>query len=275
MKKCEYTLLSGSGVLIKSFRSCVGPEIREYREHHHTECELSLFIKGEGIYKVGEKCYEYKEGDVFLFGSHEVHCITEIRRDTEILNVHFEPRLLWESVDLLKLFFARSKSFENRFENCKLLSDFIIKIECELCEKKPCHEINVRFFLLHALVYIVREFDYIDKSVEVSVEGSQISAVKKALRYINENLQDKITLKSLADLSFLSEPYFSTLFKKYNGISVTEYITIKRVERAIELLKTENLSKLEIAERCGFSSSSNFYKAFSRVTGKSPSYYTE
>ena len=56
-----------------------------------------------------------------------------------------------------------------------------------------------------------------------------------------------------------------------NSVSPWEYITIKRVEKAIELLRTTNLTKLDIAQRCGFSSSSNFYKAFSKVTGKTPS----
>ena len=63
-------------------------------------------------------------------------------------------------------------------------------------------------------------------------------------------------------------------FKKFNGISPWEYITIKRVENAVELIKNTNMTKLEIAEKCGFSSSSNFYKAFFNITGKKPSDYS-
>ena len=58
-----------------------------------------------------------------------------------------------------------------------------------------------------------------------------------------------------------------------NGISPWEYITIKRVEKAIGLLKTTNDTKLNIAMQCGFNSSSNFYKAFFRITGKKPGSY--
>jgi AraC-like DNA-binding protein len=52
-------------------------------------------------------------------------------------------------------------------------------------------------------------------------------------------------------------------------------LNIKRVEKAIEILKSENVSKLEIAERCGFVSSSNFYKTFFAITGKQPSSYVK
>ena len=98
--------------------------------------------------------------------------------------------------------------------------------------------------------------------------------MKKALDYINASLDKPITLKTLADMAYMSQPYFSTLFKKYNGINLSEYITIKRVERAIELLKSTRMTKLEIAEACGFNSSSNFYKAFYSVTGKTPREYS-
>ncbi len=69
----------------------------------------------------------------------------------------------------------------------------------------------------------------------------------------------------------MAPTYFSTIFKRINGVSPWKYITIKRVEKAIELIKTTDMTKLDIAYACGFTSSSNFYKAFSAVTGKKPS----
>ena len=98
--------------------------------------------------------------------------------------------------------------------------------------------------------------------------------MKQVIAYIAENLDKKIQLKEIADVACMSETYFSSVFKKFNGISPWDYITIKRVEKAISLLKTSDLNKLEIAELCGFSSSSNFYKAFFKITGKTPSDYS-
>ena len=93
--------------------------------------------------------------------------------------------------------------------------------------------------------------------------------------YIQKNLDTRLTLAELASVACLSPNYFSYVFKKYNGISLWEYIAIKRVERAVEMLKTQKLTKLEIAEKCGFASASHFYKCFSAVTGKHPGDFTK
>ena len=99
------------------------------------------------------------------------------------------------------------------------------------------------------------------------------NSLKEAIEYINDNLTGRLTLEGIAAKACMTPTYFSSVFKKYNGISPWEYITIKRVEMAIEILKTTGLSKLRVAEMCGFSSSSSFYKAFSAVTGKRPKDY--
>ena len=70
-------------------------------------------------------------------------------------------------------------------------------------------------------------------------------------------------------------PQLSTVFKKYNGISLWDYITIKRVERAIELIRTTEMTRLQIAAECGFQSPANFYKAFRRITGRSPQSFAD
>ena len=92
--------------------------------------------------------------------------------------------------------------------------------------------------------------------------------------FINENIENKLTLDIIAQSAAMNKTYFSSCFKKLNGISLWDYITIKRVEKAIELLKTTNLTKIDIAMKCGFNSSANFYKAFRRVTGKNPSFFS-
>lgn len=261
---------------IKTFHSIVLPTKRNYNAHHHTECELSVFIDGEGIYAVRGKEYDFKPMDVFLFGSNEEHCITAIDKEINLLNIQFEPRILWEhseNIELLKLFSARSEYFLNRFDSSDTeLSSLILSLEKELRDKNVGYKIEVKYLLLSALIHIMRNYPYTQKASDFA-GGKAAEQLKNAMLYIDSNLEQHLTLKDIADTACMTQTYFSSVFKKFNGISPWEYITIKRVEMAVVLLKTSELSKLEIAERCGFSSSSNFYKAFFKITGKHPKDY--
>ena len=279
MRIHEYSLKEtreGSGV--RSYHSLVSPQRRPYNAHHHTECELSVFLDGEGIYTVGEREYRFHPGDVFLFASDEEHCITVIDRSIDLLNVQFEPYMLWETPDameLMALFNARNASFENRFlDEGGGVRREILLLEEELCQRRPCYAVATRYHLLLALATLIRDYACTDSQKTIKASDSITQSIRVSIEYIRHNLDRELTLREIAGVACLSPAYFSHVFKKYNGISLWKYINIKRVEKAIEMLRSESVTKLEIAERCGFSSSSNFYKTFFAITGKTPRDYT-
>ena len=280
MREKEYLLSDGCGrAVIKTYHSSLYACKRPYRAHHHTECELSVFLKGAGVYAMEKTSYPFRAGDVFLFGTGETHSITEISEDMEVLNVHFEPRILWEHSDtaeLLGLFSSRSDNFENRFrDGSGTLRNMILSLEREIEQKQSCSLITAKYLLFSILATLIRRFDCVRTDASPATPSAQVKNLRRAIDYIGENLSEPLTLSAIADVAYMSPTYFSSVFKKLNGISPWEYITIKRVEKAVEMLKSTDLSKLEIAERCGFSGASNFYKMFLRITGKRPSDFTK
>lgn len=68
----------------------------------------------------------------------------------------------------------------------------------------------------------------------------------------------------------MSRNYFCTVFKELNGLTPWEYINIKRINKAIELLKNTNLSITLIASQCGYNNTANFNKNFKQITGQTP-----
>ncbi|MDE6974432.1 MAG: response regulator [Lachnospiraceae bacterium] len=104
-----------------------------------------------------------------------------------------------------------------------------------------------------------------DKRVDLSVE------IFEAVRYIEENLTQRLTLNQVASSINLSPNYLSSLFKKELGVGFVDYITEKRVERAKELLENTGLRTYEVAQQAGFVDESYFSKTFKRLTGKRPS----
>ena len=150
----------------------------------------------------------------------------------------------------------------------------ILSLEKELKNGGICYKTMSKYFLLSALIHILRNYPYTNEMTVQPAAKNATDGLNAAIKYIDLHLNEKLTLHVIAEIACMTPTYFSYIFKKFNGISPWEYITIKRVEAAVDLIKTTNLTKLEIAERCGFSSSSNFYKAFVKITGKKPNEYT-
>jgi AraC-like DNA-binding protein len=70
----------------------------------------------------------------------------------------------------------------------------------------------------------------------------------------------------------MSDAYFSRFFKNIVGISFAKYLNCVKIEKAVELLHTENNYQMtEIADLCGFQTIRNFNRIFKEFTGFTPS----
>ena len=97
--------------------------------------------------------------------------------------------------------------------------------------------------------------------------------IKKAIDYINQNLDKNISIKCIAEQVGYSPNYFSYLFKKVTGYSVKDYIFNARMKKAIYLLKFSNMKIYEIAEKVGIPNYRYFTAIFSKHFGQCPSYF--
>ena len=112
------------------------------------------------------------------------------------------------------------------------------------------------------------------RKVSVGIENRDIGEVWYELsEYIDKNLNSKLTVSNLAAKCFYNPSYFSRAFKEKFGVSAVEYVTRKRLERALELLRNTDMPIDEICYSSGFSERSNFYHAFSKYIGGTPSDY--
>ena len=94
--------------------------------------------------------------------------------------------------------------------------------------------------------------------------------MSKTMDYIDNNIEKDLQLSELAEIAGMNKSYFSTLFKKLNGMSPWDYITVRRIDLARKLLSDSDRNILDIAMMCGFNNTANFNRAFKKVTGKTP-----
>jgi AraC family transcriptional regulator len=96
--------------------------------------------------------------------------------------------------------------------------------------------------------------------------------IERALEYIAAHLDRSLTVAEVAKVAFLSEFHFHRIFSAVMGEPVGRYITRRRLEvAALRLAYEPDLSVTEIGQSCGYSSTSNFTKAFTAYFGASPS----
>ena len=123
------------------------------------------------------------------------------------------------------------------------------------------------------LVYILKQNAVrIEKSTPKS---NNHKIIEQTLEYINQNLTADLTLESLANAASFNPIYFHKLFKSSTGRTLHEYVEGQRIQKAIHLLISTDMTLTQIAYECGFSSQSYFSYAFKRRTGASPRDYAK
>lgn len=126
----------------------------------------------------------------------------------------------------------------------------------------------------HSFFYNVCLFTATEISNKNTYSFSQQNpSIRKAIIYIENNFREPISLTDIANAVNLNPSYLSRLFKKENGLSVTEYLTQFRLEKAKELLKDNSLRLRDVAEHVGYNDISYFSNTFKKYTGMSPTEY--
>ena len=115
---------------------------------------------------------------------------------------------------------------------------------------------------------------YLTLTMAASHQGAKGSAtplMQRVLHYIETHLDDPVHVPSLVETARLSESRFKTRFKREIGVPPAEFWLRKKIEKAVVLLKTRNVT--EVAHALGFSSSQYFATVFKRYTLTNPSQF--
>ena len=93
------------------------------------------------------------------------------------------------------------------------------------------------------------------------------------VKYIDENISDDLSYKSIAHEFHMSEKSLYKFFKQETGFTLSKYIRERRIIKAKSLLNT-GMSAGEVARAVGFQDYSVFYRNFLKEDGIPPTEYT-
>ena len=129
-------------------------------------------------------------------------------------------------------------------------------------------------YLEDILQYLLDYHSFLSQELEQLAGRDMAQAFREPIQeYVKNHYGEEITLKDLAFMTGYSTYYFTRLFKKYFGCTMTDYLIEFRIEQSKELLISRTDSLGRIAGLCGFESANYFSRCFRRKVGVTPTEY--
>ena len=273
MKKDFYTQLSNQ-YIFSLFNSSKKRKNNKFKNHHHTEMELGLILKGKGEYILNNVTYTADEGDLFIVRSNEMHCVPTITSESLVaFNIQLSPFFLWNICsDYIPPQKIQALINPDISITHKLHDPEIIHCIKTISELMDSHNESATFVIRSLVVKVVtmisEKTDVSDIAVIPPVK--HLKDIQNSIDYIKRNFSKQISLDDMAKNAVMSASYFSKIFKTVTGVSPYNYLMTTRIENALESLKSTNKTITEIALECGFPSITSFNKAFKNSVGCIP-----
>ena len=122
-------------------------------------------------------------------------------------------------------------------------------------------------------IYILAMRSLTSEVLRAQSDQSQSGLVARCKMYVDHAMYEKISVQSIAERLEVSANHLSSVFVKSEGITLTEYIHRKRLDRSRELLRFSTMSITDISEMLMFSSQSHYCRLFKLAFQQTPSEY--
>lgn len=240
----------------------------------HNRNEIFYFISGKASYFVEGTVYKLVPGSVMVMRSGEFHKII-IEEDVpyERMALHFDANII-NSIDqrgiLSEPFLNRPLGVGNLYSSNDIRISHIY--EClKSIDSSPDDEEMRRIAITSNLFAILYEIKLAFGERGNQKNSSRVvkSLVGEIIDYINMNLSSELSLDLLSERFFISKNHLNRIFKVATGVTVWEYIKLKRLILARNSILAGS-SAIVACQSSGFNDYSAFYRAYKEHFGVSP-----
>jgi AraC family transcriptional regulator len=156
---------------------------------------------------------------------------------------------------------------------CQHIRHIAMSLLGELNEANILGRLYADSLAIGLAMQLIRRYSSL-KDVQIGTGGMAPHRLRKAVGLIDQHLdteeEGRVALRFVAKQVGMSYFHFSRAFKQSLGMTPTNYIAERRIERAKKLMQDTALPISEIALRSGFSSQSHFTTSFRRLSGVTP-----
>lgn len=262
MDKFKYTEPGLQLWLTKSPR----PNPNRFIMHTHQQIEIYCFLRGRGVFHIEGSEYPLEPGDVLIMYPAESHYIDiDCSRPYERAVLNISPDYL-QPLDptgyLLRPFRERPAGKLNLYKSSEFPGGSIALWETMMNTEGDPH-VNVLSGLLPLLNRICQLWQRRRENPQPD------TSIYRIIRHVNDHLAEPMSLDDICTRFYISKSQLCRQFKKATGTTLWQYVTIKRLAKAQELLSA-GAHPTHIYSQCGFNDYSTFYRAYVKAYGIAP-----
>ncbi len=238
---------------------------------------LAFMLKGSMRAHIHFLEYEMQRGDVAILQPQLLIETKSLTQDAEIITIGLSLDFI-ASFPVLREFVMndqiRWQPVIRLPEEDFLLQQELLTVIERFYNKKSSHrKTEMLQHLVSTLMCIVSEKYYILNGTNSLAASRSHEIIDDFYLLISKNAAKERSVQFYADQLNLTPQYLSTFLKKKTGKSVLQWVDEIRILHAKSLLKTSNLSIMQISEELNFGDTSHFCRYFKRIVGISPRAY--
>ena len=239
------------------------PQKNILRMHAHDNYEIYCFLTGDAMYSVEGNFYDLKPGDILIMKRAEVHnLIVKSPMPYGRYVVNFSPEaVLGDNKDkIMDFIYNRPLGKHNRFPASVFKEKNWLYYLQKMCDSPFDEQCIYLTVLLNELK---------NAFPEIQDHEQESDNFSNTIAFINSHITQDIKLEDECNYAFLSKSQLNRKFKTATGSTFWDYVTVKRLILAKELLQNGN-HPTRVYTECGFNDYSTFYRAYRTKFNVSP-----
>ena len=250
-------------------KDIVSPDFFQNSPHSHDHCEIFIHEKGQFNIFVENTIYNHNSKEIRVYAPNELHfgkC--ESNQEMEWYQISISKSFFDQHSALGEIIFNRGRGTHNVFTSKKHAE--ISSLAAEIIEKKKQNSPLLENYFLGNIIRILCILN--EKSNNTDIGTNQNKSLQEIIKLIDDNYLNIYTSQDLYKLTHFSVSYVHRLFKDYLNTTPHQFITIKKLNKACELL-TSGATVSTACFHSGFNNYSNFITLFRKTYNQTPNAY--
>lgn len=247
--------------------------------HSHQRYEIYFLVKGERYYFIDTQTYLVKEGSVVLINQNQVHKTGAVGSQApyhDRILVQLDDRRLAEFLRPYRIkpsdFFEKYNGvIELNPQSADALRRLLDAVADEISGKEYGYEAMAYGRIAEFILLLQRQLLHSPlPPVKRAKKTAKHKKVDEVAGYLSVHYDRPEPLPDLAARFYVNKCYLSRIFKEVTGVTIGEYVHLRRIAEAQRLLGATALSVTEVAALVGYESITYFERVFQKQVGASP-----